>query len=316
LLNPQSKDAVFGSIRLGDVNLQWWSRLKSLGRQECLPHYCPPMPSFLEVCLDAAERGGRILLDWQDRFQAREKGPRDLVTEADLAAQETIRATILKAFPDHDFLGEEEAAERKANGLSAIADRRSPFRWIVDPLDGTTNYVHRLPGFAVSIALQHESEIVAGVVLDPLGRECFVAERGKGATLNGRPLKTSGCAELNQALVAVSFSPHVTRDSPEITRFVEILLSCQSVRRTGSAALNLCYVAAGRLDGYLATSCSIWDVAAGLLLVEEAGGAAAGLEGGAICLEQPELIVAASPRLLQELLRVVRPNENTQVVVK
>jgi myo-inositol-1(or 4)-monophosphatase len=261
--------------------------------------------SFLSVCLEAAERGGQALLDWQDRFTPREKGPKDLVSQADLAAQEAIRTCILKAFPDHDFLSEEEAADRKAKGLPAISERRSDYRWIVDPLDGTTNYIHHLPGYAVSIALQCGSQIELGVVFDPLAKECFVAERGKGAKLNGKPLQTSGCVDLNKALVAVSFSPHVSRDSPEIKRFVEILLASQSVRRMGSAALNLCYVAAGRLDGYLATSVSIWDVAAGLLMVDEAQGKTAGLNGSAIILDRPELLAAASPELLNLLVEAV-----------
>src|SRR5205085_7145021 len=138
-----------------------------------------------------------------------------------------------------------------------------------------------------------------------LSRDCFVAEKGEGATLNGRRIKTSGCQELDRALVAISFSPHVTRGSPEIKRFVEVLLASQSVRRMGSAALNLSYVAAGRLDGYLATSVSIWDVAAGLLLVTEAGGVAAALDGGRLDLEKPELIAAASQPLLKQLITVV-----------
>src|SRR5262245_31504106 len=112
------------------------------------------MPTFLQVCLEAAEVGGQVLLDWRERFKTKEKGPRDLVTEADIAAQEAIKEIILKAFPGHDFLGEEDAAERQRRGLAPIAERRSDFRWIVDPLDGTTNYVHRLPGYAVSIALE------------------------------------------------------------------------------------------------------------------------------------------------------------------
>src|SRR5262245_25755227 len=159
----------------------------------------------------------------------REKRPKYLVTEADLAAQEAVRTIIHKAFPDHDFLGEEEAAERKAKGLPPLGERRSPYRWIVDPLDGTTNYVHHLPGYAVSIGLQHGTNLELGVVFDPLSQECFVAERGRGATLNGKRLQTTGCSELSRALVAVSFSPHVNRDSAEIRRFVEVLVASQSV---------------------------------------------------------------------------------------
>jgi myo-inositol-1(or 4)-monophosphatase len=246
-----------------------------------------------------------VLLDWQHRFQAREKASRDLVTEADVAAQETIRRIIHKAFPDHDFLSEEEACDRVHQGLEAIQQRRSDFRWIVDPLDGTTNYVHHLPGYAVSIALQQGSDLVLGAVYDPIADELFVAQRGHSATLNGQPITTSGCERLGEALMAVSFSPHVKRQSLEIRRFVEILLASQSVRRMGSAALNLSYVAAGRLDGYVATSVNIWDVAAGMLLVREAGGAESGIDGDALCLERPELIAAASQPLLGHLVNVL-----------
>jgi myo-inositol-1(or 4)-monophosphatase len=269
------------------------------------------MPAeFLPVCLDAAQRAGQVLFDWLDRFEAREKGPKDLVTQADLAAQEAIRDCIHKSFPDHDFLSEEDAADRKTKGLTPIPDRLSDFRWIVDPLDGTTNYVHRLPGYAVSIALQRGNHLELGVVYDPLAQECFVAERGKGATLNGKPLKTSGCEQLDRSLVALSFSPHITRDSPEITRFVEVLLAAQSVRRMGSAALNLCYVAAGRLDAYLATSVSIWDVAAGVLIAQESQGAVSGLTGGPLNLDRPELIAAASRPLLDQLAVIANRAES------
>src|SRR5262245_20632437 len=160
------------------------------------------MPAdYLEVCLEAAHAGGKLLLEWQDRFRAKEKSPRDLVTEADLASQEAIRATLLKAFPDHDFLGEEDAALRKAQGLPPLGTVRSNFRWIVDPLDGTVNYVHRLPGYAVSIALQEGDELLVGVVFDPLSGDYFVGERGQKSTLNGKPISTSGCRRADQALI-------------------------------------------------------------------------------------------------------------------
>ena len=139
------------------------------------------MPDLLAVCLEAAHRGGAELLDWQSRFSPKEKGPKDLVTEADVASQKAIREVLLGAFPDHDFLGEEEAADRVAAGHSAIPPRRSEYRWIVDPLDGTANYVHRLQTYAVSIALQHGNDIVLGVVYDPVSEECFTAKRGEGA---------------------------------------------------------------------------------------------------------------------------------------
>lgn len=263
------------------------------------------MPDYLSVCLEAARRGGDLLLDWQHRFRAKEKSPKDLVTEADVASQEAIRAIIHKAFPDHDFLGEEDAADRKAKGLPLLGTRKSNFRWIVDPLDGTVNYVHKLPGYAVSIALQEGDELLVGVVFDPLSGDCFVGQRGQKPTLNGQTITTSGCERTETALIAVSFSSNVPRGSIEITRFVETLHACQSVRRMGSAALNLCYVACGRLDAYWATSVAIWDVAAGLLVLHEAGGGISALDGSKLALDKPEMIAAASPALQRELVKVL-----------
>ncbi|MCU0877341.1 MAG: inositol monophosphatase [Pirellulaceae bacterium] len=263
------------------------------------------MSDFLPVCVAAARAGGQCLVDWQDRFLPREKGPKDLVTEADLAAQEAIRNIILGAFPEHDFLAEEDAAERKSLGQAAIPPRKSAYRWIVDPLDGTANYVHRLQNYAVSIALQHEDDIVCGCVLDPTSGECFTAERGRGTHLDGRPLRVSGCRSLEQAMVAVSFSPNVPRGSIEITRFVEVLHASQAVRRLGSAALNLAYVASGRLDVYWATSVQAWDVAAGVLMVTEAGGTVTGLDGKPIEIERPEMVTSASEPLHAEVMEVL-----------
>lgn len=267
------------------------------------------MPDPLAVCLEAAHRGGAELLDWQSRFSPKEKGSKDLVTEADVASQKAIREVLLGAFPDHDFLGEEEAADRVAAGQSAIPPRRSEYRWIVDPLDGTANYVHRLQTYAVSIALQHGNDIVLGVVYDPVSEECFTAKRGEGALLNGLPLKASGCQRLDQAMIAVSFSANVERGSIEITRFVEALHTCRSVRRLGSAALNLSYLAAGRLDAYWATSVQAWDVAAGFLLVQEAGGVITGIDGQPVNLEAPQFLASANPGLHQQMLGVLATAE-------
>jgi myo-inositol-1(or 4)-monophosphatase len=267
------------------------------------------MPDFLAVCLEAAHRGGAELLDWQSRFSPKEKGPKDLVTEADLASQQAIREVLLGTFPDHDFLGEEEAAERTAAGQAEIPERRSEYRWIVDPLDGTANYVHRLQTYAVSIALQHKNELVLGVVYDPVSEECYTARRGEGALLNGLPIRTSACQQLDQAMIAVSFSSCVERGSIEITRFVEALHTCRSVRRLGSAALNLAYLAAGRLDAYWATSVYAWDVAAGFLLVEEAGGKITGIDGQAVNLEAPQFLATANPALHDRMLDLLSTAE-------
>lgn len=259
------------------------------------------MREFLSVCEQAARAGGAVLLDWQHRFTPREKGLRDLVTEADVASQKAIRDILLGHFPSHDFLGEEDAsfpAEAKTSG-------NSEFRWIVDPLDGTANYVHHMPAFAVTIALQRAGETILGIVFDPIANEFFHAVKGEGTWLGGRKIESSGCTSPEQAMVAVSFAPNVPRGSVEIARFVEALHSCQSVRRLGSAALNLAYLAAGRLDAYWATSVKIWDVAAGLLMVEEAGGSVSHISGGPLDLNNPEFLASASQPLHAEMLQII-----------
>lgn len=242
-----------------------------------------------------------MLLDWQHRFTPREKGLRDLVTEADVASQKAIRDILLGHFPDHDFLGEEDASFPAA----AATGGKSDYRWIVDPLDGTANYVHHLPAFAVTIALQKAGETILGVVFDPIANEFFHAVKGAGVFLGGKRIESSGCASPEQAMVAVSFAPNVPRGSIEIARFVEALHSCQSVRRLGSAALNLAYLAAGRLDAYWATSVKIWDVAAGLLMVEEAGGTVSHISGGELDLNNPEFLASASQSLHAEMLQII-----------
>jgi myo-inositol-1(or 4)-monophosphatase len=258
------------------------------------------MPDFLTVGEQAAREAGQLLLEFQQRMVGREKGPRDLVSDADLASQRRIREILLAAFPAHDFLGEEEQSTTSAVGTSG-------YRWIVDPLDGTTNYLHRLQTFAVSIALEHRGEVIAGIVFDPVGEECFSARRGEGAWLNGQRLQSSRCIHAESALVAASFSPLVDRHSFEVTRFLEALERCQGVRRLGSAALNLAYVAAGRLDAYWATSVKIWDVAAGVLLVREAGGIVTHIEGGALDLAVPELLASARSDLHREMITILNP---------
>jgi len=262
------------------------------------------MVEFGEVCERAARAGGHVLLNYRSRFRVREKAPRDLVTDADLASQRAIRDIVLGMFPDHDFLGEEDDPTATRSGRAVAADGRP--RWIVDPLDGTANYVHGLQGFAVSIAVEQQGQLLAGTVFDPVSGECFTARVGQGAWLNGRPLAVSNCVDPGQAMVAASFSPDVTRDSVEIRRFVEILVACQSVRRLGSCALNLSYVAAGRLDAYWTTSVKTWDVAAGALLVAEAGGLTTNLDGGRLDLERPEFLSAGTAQLHADLLGILR----------
>jgi myo-inositol-1(or 4)-monophosphatase len=251
------------------------------------------MSEFLQACQEAARAGGAVLMQWRGKFKAREKGPSDLVTEADSASQERIRELLLSRFPDHGFLGEEDGTD--------IAPRDGRHRWIVDPLDGTVNYVHGVPNFAVSVALECDGQIIAGAVYDPSLDECFTAEAGGGAYLNGEPIRTSGATQLTEALVVASFPAGIRSGHPEIERFIRALVATQSLRRTGSAALNLSYLAAGRFDGYWATTTKIWDIAAGVLIVTEAGGALTSPEGGEVDLAKPRFVAAATPQLQQAL---------------
>jgi len=266
------------------------------------------MPDYLKLCEQAARAGGAILLDWKDRFTAHEKGPADMVTEADLASQEAIRRIVLSEFPDHDFLGEETAAEA-AQSPTPTPQPPTPsarFRWIVDPLDGTTNYIHHIPEFAVSVALERDGEVLAGTVFNPVSDECFTAGKGAGAWLNGRRLSVSAVADLGRALVAVSFSHRLQPDSPALADFQRVVVACQSVRRTGSSALNLCYLAAGRFDAFWARDTKSWDVAAGWLLVQEAGGIMTDLSGSPFSLSRPRFIAAATEPLHEQLRGLIR----------
>lgn len=250
------------------------------------------MRDYLAVCEQAARAGGAELMSWRGRFKVRQKGYADPVTDADLASQQTIQRILHEAFPDHDFLGEEDPHGR-------IADGRH--RWILDPLDGTQNYVHGLPNFCVSLALEHDGQLLAGCIFDPTSGDCYTAKQGGGAWLNGEKAQVSTAGRLADALVAISLPPQVNRHSPELKNAIEISLSAQGMRRFGSSALNLAFVAAGRLDAFFATETYVWDVAAGLLLVQEAGGCATAPGGGPIDLRRPQFVAAGTPELNAEL---------------
>lgn len=259
------------------------------------------IPIFSEVCELAARRAGAVLVEKQGHITVKEKGPADLVTEADYAAQEIIQEILLSAFPKHSFLGEEDTL-----ASATIQDDGAEFRWVVDPLDGTTNYVHGLEHYCVSIGLLRNNKPCLGIVYDPVRDELFRATTGNGAFLNNRPIASSNVRQLKQALVAASLSPRVKAGSSEVTRFLNVLYRSQSVRRLGSAALNLCYVATGRLDAYWGTSVNIWDVAAGLLIMHEAGGESADLSGKPVDLFRPMFAAAANTELRDEMLMVLR----------
>jgi myo-inositol-1(or 4)-monophosphatase len=253
---------------------------------------------LLAVCESAARAGAAELAAWRGKFTSREKSARDLVTDADLASQRAVEKVIRQEFPEHGFLGEESPDREQLN---------LPYCWVVDPLDGTTNYVHGFPCYAVSVAVALEGEVVAGAVIDPLANECFTSARGLGSRLNGHPFAVSATTDLNHALVAVSFPPHPQPDSPDIQAFMRVSPECQAVRRTGSAALNLAYVACGRLDAHWAYFIHSWDSAAGVLLVEEAGGVVGSYTGGKYNVADGNYCVASTRELFEQVLPLIQP---------
>lgn len=251
---------------------------------------------WLAAAIEASHIGGRILLDWQGKFSVREKSRANLVTEADEASQAAIVDSLRSRFPDHGFLGEENLNDRSS--------QQAPF-WIIDPLDGTSNYVHRFPYFAVSIGLMVDGQMEAGVIFDPTRGETFAAVRGAGATLNGKKVATSGETEPSKAFAMASLPVAATPENPAVRRFLNSLNHLQTVQRTGSAALNLAYVASGRVDAFWSSSLHPWDMAAGVLLVTEAGGSLSNLTGGAFDLFVPSLLAASTASLRKELVPVL-----------
>jgi myo-inositol-1(or 4)-monophosphatase len=247
------------------------------------------LSAYLEAACEAGRRGAAVLEEWRSRFQVREKGRADLVTEADLASQKAVFSYLHERFPGHAFLGEEEGAPKERPGPDA------PPTWIVDPLDGTTNYVHDCPLYCVSIGLEVGGELVVGVVLDPRQKELFAAAKGRGATLNGRPLRTSGAARIEEALLATGFPPDLNGQERTLDWWRQLSLRAQSLRRTGSTALNLAWLAAGRYDGYWAFDNHSWDVAGGVVLVREAGGVVTNVDGSAYDAHTPDCLASNGP---------------------
>jgi myo-inositol-1(or 4)-monophosphatase len=221
---------------------------------------------LLNIANDVAREAGGLLIQRLGSAKITNKGDIDLVTEADIVAENLIIERIRSYHPQHGILAEE-------SGEAALTgDRRSEWKWIIDPLDGTTNYAHGYPCFAVSIALEHNGVIEVGVVYDPVRDEMFAAERGSGATLNDRKIRVSSIDDLSQAMLCTGF-PYNVRERPDFARdFANFTMTAQAVRRDGSAAIDLAYVACGRFDGFWEDGLSPWDTAAGLLLIEEARG--------------------------------------------
>lgn len=251
------------------------------------------MSSFRTVAIDAARRAGTLLraeLGGARRIQ--HKGVINIVTEMDQRAEALIVDQLRAAFPDHAILAEEGGATAGT----------APFRWHIDPLDGTTNYAHGIPLYAVSVALERSGVVELGVVYDPSHEELFVAERAQGATLNGEPIRVSACTRLDQALLVTGFPYDIrTTADTNLPEYAALSLRTLAVRRFGSAALDLAYVAAGRLEGFWELTLGPWDMAAGGLIVQEAGGRVTDVRGGPWRLDGPG-VLASNGHLHAEVL--------------
>ena len=247
---------------------------------------------LIDAAETAARLGAKCLLDWIDEFRVSEKGRSDLVTDADFASQTAIVKHISERFPLHHMLGEEGLTQEEGE---------SDYRWVIDPLDGTSNYVHGFPYYCVSIGLEHQGELILGVVYDPNRDEMFSAFRGEGARLNGESIETSRIPSLDQAMLVASLPVGTTGQGIAIDRFLRVLPEAQTLQRTGSAALNLCYVSAGRIEGYWSSNLKPWDMAAGVLICREAGGAVTSIEDTPFSIETPSILATNGTNIHTEL---------------
>jgi myo-inositol-1(or 4)-monophosphatase len=251
--------------------------------------------NFLPAMSAIAREVGALLMQYfHQGLKIEYKGDADLVTAADRAAETLIRQRIAEQFPGHDVLGEEQ-------GLN---DQGGDYRWYVDPLDGTTNFAHGYPVFCVSMALEHREQNpgrrIAGVIFDPTRDELFAAQQGRGAHLNGQPIHVSKASQLKECLLATGFPSHKRHKNPNIHFYHQITLRTHGVRRAGSAALDLCNVASGRFDGFWEFNLNPWDTAAGVLIVEEAGGKVSRFDGSEFAIDSRETL--ASNGLVHDLL--------------
>jgi myo-inositol-1(or 4)-monophosphatase len=257
-----------------------------------------PSP-LLTTAIEAVRRAGRMQLEAFGRgFDVRKKGVIDLVTEVDLAIERAFRELVAERYPDHDVLGEEFGAP----GTERPAARHC---WILDPIDGTTNFAHGLPIFCASLALEVDGEVTLAAVYDPTRDELFTAERGRGAWLNGERLAVSGTDRLVDSLLVTGFPYTVHEDAEEMLGLFGAFISeSRAVRRLGSAALDVCYVAAGRMEGFWERGLGPWDIAAAALLVEEAGGRISDLDGQPFVLRTGRLL-ASNGRVHEEMLATI-----------
>ena len=259
---------------------------------------------MLTIALRAARKAGELIeraLERVDVVAFEEKGRNDFVTDIDKASEKEIIYHLRKAYPDHMILGEETGRSGNDSGTP------SDYEWIIDPLDGTTNFIHGIPHFAVSIACLYKGQIEHAVVLNPITREEFTASRGKGAALNGRRIRVTPRRGLNGALIGtgIPFNGFAYENiTPYLAALQEIAGQTAGIRRPGAASLDLAYVAAGRFDGFWEMNLKSWDIAAGVLLVKEAGGLVSDFKGGNSFMDKGN-IVCASPKVFKPLLQIV-----------
>jgi len=254
--------------------------------------------TLLEAAIEWAREAGALLRQaYGGAHELERKSPIDLVTETDRRAEELILARLRQRFPDHAVLAEESGA---------FQARNAPVRWLIDPLDGTTNFAHNYPFFCVSIAAEHQGRLAAGAVYDPVREELFAAAAGAGATLNGAPIRVSSVQRLEDSLLVTGF-PYDVRENPEphVKLFQAFLTRAQGVRRDGSAALNLCYLAMGRFDGFWESKLSPWDMAAGVLITQEAGGRVTRFGGETFAVDGRQ-ILATNGRIHPAMMEVLR----------
>ena len=262
------------------------------------------MHPTLNIALRAARSAGQLIVrasDNMDKVKVEQKGLNDWVTEIDRAAERELVYHINKAFPEHAILGEE-------GGASGAED--AEYTWVIDPLDGTTNFIRGIPHYAVSVAVVRKGVVEHAVVLDPVRQEEFTASRGQGAQLNGRRIRVSPLTNLEGSLLATGI-PYKNRSEAYIPSYMKSLEAVAQqtagIRRAGAAALDLAYVAAGRVDGFWEIGLNKWDIAGGMLLIKEAGGLITDFNGGNSTWESGD-IVAANPKLLKHLLQTIKPH--------
>lgn len=253
----------------------------------------PKLKSTLMACL---KDGGKIIRQAYGRaHNIRKKSAVSLVTETDMAADRAIRRRILKAFPDHGLLTEEQAA----------VESRSPYRWIIDPLDGTTNFAHQIPLFGVSIGLEYQGDIILAGIYNPILNELFFAEKGKGAFLNGKRIRVSKTGSMIDSLLVTGFPYDRQKKARFYLKFVQAFMQrCRGVRRLGAASIDLAYVACGRFEAYWEFNLKPWDMAAGKLIVEEAGGKMTNFKGGSVNIDLPAQTLASNVLIHKKVLKI------------